>query len=130
MSVEREVVEGGRRRRWSLDEKRAVVELSLDPDCNVAEVAACCDVVPTQIYAWRRELRELAEAEARDAGPVFLPAVIEREAAPPPPSRPMRLLSEAQVSLAMDVHGVPVVVAHGAAPELVTSVIAALKGMR
>ncbi|WP_408641274.1 transposase [Sphingobium amiense] len=50
-------MENGRRRRWTLEEKRAVVELSLDPACSMAEVAACFDVLPAQIYAWRRELR-------------------------------------------------------------------------
>ena len=58
-------VENGRRRRWTLEEKRAVVELSLDPACSMAEVAACFDVLPAQIYAWRRELREMAADPVR-----------------------------------------------------------------
>jgi transposase-like protein len=44
-------------RRWSEEEKRTAVELSLEPGANVKEVAACFGVSPSQIYAWRSELR-------------------------------------------------------------------------
>ncbi|MEA3388217.1 MAG: transposase [Pseudomonadota bacterium] len=134
--------DGGRRRRWTLEEKRAVVELSLDPACSTAEVASCFDIVPARIYAWRRELREMAEAAAREDGPMFLPAVIEP--APPstslgtglpamllePDQRGGKLLPDAMVQVAMEVRGVPVMVAHGASATLVASVIAALQRAR
>jgi len=57
-----------RRRRWSLEEKRAAVELSLEG--GVAEVAKCLGITANQIYAWRRELRE--DAGGADAGAAFL----------------------------------------------------------
>jgi len=137
MAVEQEIgggIEDGRRRRWSPEEKRAIVELSLDPECSVAEVASCFDIVPTQIYGWRRELREQAEDAARSEGPVFLPAVIEPVPPAPLPIEPDRhdriLLPGALVQVAMEVRGVPVMVAHGANPMLVTSVIDALTRAR
>lgn len=142
MIVEQEIGEAagleiGHRRRWSLEDKRAVVELSLDPECSVTEVAACFDVIPAQIYAWRRELREMAEAAVRENEPMFLPAVIEPVPAPlpptilqPEPAPSGRLLPAAMVQVAMEVRGVSVMVGHGANATLVASVIAALQRAR
>ena len=124
----------GRRRRWSAEEKRAIVQLSLDPECSVAEVARSFDVMPSQIYRWRVELRETARAEAsEDDAPMFLPVVMEPERASMRVEfdRPdAGLLPDDLVQLAMEVGGVRVMVAHGANPMLVASVIAALKAAR
>ena len=46
-----------RRRRWSDEQKRAVVAAAFAPDAIVAEVARRADVRPGQIYRWRQELR-------------------------------------------------------------------------
>jgi transposase len=46
-----------RRRRWSDEQKRAVVAAAFAPEAIVAEVARRADVRPGQIYRWRRELR-------------------------------------------------------------------------
>jgi len=45
-----------RRRRWSDEQKRAVVAAAFAPEAIVAEVARRADVGPGQIYRWRREL--------------------------------------------------------------------------
>jgi transposase len=45
-----------RRRRWSDEQKRAVVAAAFAPEAIVAEVARRADVRPGQIYRWRREL--------------------------------------------------------------------------
>ena len=120
----------GRRRRWSLEDKRAVVAMSLEPDCSMAEIVTCFDLAPNQVYAWRRELRELAEADACEDAPMFLPAVVEPTPAAAtmfmPDAAEGRLLPDALVQVAMEVRGVSVMIAHGANPELVASVIAAL----
>ena len=119
------------RRRWSLDEKRAVVELSLDPEASVAEVASSFDLLPAQIYGWRRELREAEEEEGSGQAPAFLPAVIEPASlvsimpGQEMPGEP--LLPASMVQMALDVRGVEVAIAHGANADLVTAVIAALK---
>ena len=53
-----EVITGvERRRRWSDDEKRAIVAESFAPGAVVAEVAGRVDVSPGQIYRWRQEVR-------------------------------------------------------------------------
>jgi transposase len=46
-----------RRRRWSEEQKRAVVGAAFAPGAIVAEVARRADVRPGQIYRWRQELR-------------------------------------------------------------------------
>jgi transposase-like protein len=46
-----------RRRRWSEDQKRAIVAEAFAPGASVCEVARRADVVPGQIYRWRQELR-------------------------------------------------------------------------
>ena len=46
-----------RRRRWSEEQKRALVAAAFAPGAIVAEVARRADVRPGQIYRWRQELR-------------------------------------------------------------------------
>ena len=46
-----------RRRRWSADEKLAVVKASLEPDAVVSRVARQFDVTRQQVYDWRRAAR-------------------------------------------------------------------------
>jgi transposase len=56
-----EVITGPeRRRRWSEDQKRAIVAESFAPGAVVSDVARRADVSPGQIYRWRRELRAAA----------------------------------------------------------------------
>lgn len=47
-----------RRRRWSEDQKRALVAAAFAPGAVVAEVARRADVYPGQLYRWRQELGE------------------------------------------------------------------------
>jgi transposase len=60
-----EVITGPeRRRQWSEEHKRAIVEASLAPGAVVSEVARRADVGPGQIYRWRKELRAVADGFA------------------------------------------------------------------
>jgi transposase len=45
-----------RRRRWSIDRKRELVEASMAPGASIAAIARTADLSPTLIYRWRREL--------------------------------------------------------------------------
>jgi transposase len=75
-----EVVETGRRRRWSEDEKARIVLESLAGPRLVSATARRHGISRAQLLAWRRTLRpERSEAEPV---PGFLPAVIAREPAP------------------------------------------------
>ena len=46
-----------RRRRWSAEQKRAIVAAAFSPGAVVTEVARRADVNSGQIYRWRDELR-------------------------------------------------------------------------
>jgi|SRR5579864_3434362 len=61
-----EVITGSeRRRRWSEEQKRAIVAASLAPGAVVSEVARRADVGPGQIYRWRKELRAVMDGFAQ-----------------------------------------------------------------
>jgi transposase len=57
-----------RRRRWSEDQKRAIVAEAFAPGASVSAVARRLGVVAGQIYRWRRELGS--------AGPGFSEVVV------------------------------------------------------
>ena len=54
-----------RRRRWSEDQKRAIVAESLVPGAVVSDVARRADIGPGQLYRWRKEFRAVADGFAR-----------------------------------------------------------------
>lgn len=45
-----------RRRRWSIEQKRALISAAFAPGSVVAKVAQAADVRANQLYRWRREL--------------------------------------------------------------------------
>ena len=45
-----------RRRRWSFDQKRVIVEESRRPDASVTEICRKHGIGTGQLYTWRREL--------------------------------------------------------------------------
>lgn len=61
-----------RRRRWSVEEKRALVAEAFAPGAVLAEVARRADVACGQLYRWRKELRDSGPATAG-----FVPMVIQ-----------------------------------------------------
>jgi transposase len=72
-----------RRRRWSADQKRSIVAAAFAPGASVCEVARRVDVVPAQIYRWRRELQGavpgfaevVVSAERRESEAAGVPAL-------------------------------------------------------
>jgi transposase len=65
-----EVITGiERRRRWSEEQKQAIVAESFAPGAIVSEVARRVDVSPGQIYRWRQE-----QAVASGFAPVLIAA--------------------------------------------------------
>jgi transposase len=67
-----EIVETGRRRRWSDEEKRRIVLESMSGPRQVSATARRHNVARSQILAWRRAM--LAEEAA--LAPRFVPAMI------------------------------------------------------
>jgi transposase len=77
-----EVVTGTpRRRHWSAAEKAAIVAESLAPGAVTSAVALRHGLHRNQLYAWRRELRSMAVADAGVPVPDFIPVVAESRAA-------------------------------------------------
>ena len=54
-----------RRRRWSVEQKQAIVVSAFGPDTAVRDVARQADVTPSLIYRWRRDLRASATGFAQ-----------------------------------------------------------------
>jgi transposase len=88
---------GGRRRRsWSVDEKRRMVEESLEPGTSVSVVARRYDINANLLFSWRRLYQdglltvETALVPVRiDQPPVAIAAAtLERRSSAPPRSRP------------------------------------------
>jgi transposase len=84
-----EIVTGReRRRRWSEEDKLQILREVARSGLNIAEVARRHDVVPQQIYIWRRQLlaKTRADTGVHGAPPRFLPvAVISETEAPEAP---------------------------------------------
>jgi transposase len=77
-----EVVTGTpRRRHWSAAEKAAIVAESLAPGAVASAIALRHGLHRNQLYAWRRELRSMAVADAGVPVPDFVPVVAESHAA-------------------------------------------------
>ena len=70
-----EVIPAGReRRQWTPEAKARIIAESMAPRANVSDIARRNDILPQQLYAWRREARE--RMESADA-PAFVPAMVE-----------------------------------------------------
>ena len=88
--VERlEVVETGRRRRWSEDEKLKIVLESLRAPRQVAATARRYGISRSLLLLWRRSFRP--EANIPEESPIgFVPAMVVPEPAPSVPAVPTR----------------------------------------
>jgi transposase len=70
---------GRRRRSWSLDEKRRIVDESLEDGASLAEIARRHDLNANQLFTWRRQFGVEATGP-RDIAPI-LPVTIAMETA-------------------------------------------------
>ena len=70
-----EVVETGRRRRWTEDEKLRIVAESLSGPRLVSATARRYGISPSLLYMWRRSFRA-ERIGAADSGPGFVPAIV------------------------------------------------------
>src|SRR5205814_5694789 len=69
-----------RRRRWSIEQKQAIVAAAFEPGAVVRDVERQADVTSSLIYRWRRDLRAAANGFAQ----VILAPTGDRVTAPPP----------------------------------------------
>ena len=91
-------VMGGRerRRRWSVEQKQAMVAAAFKPGAVVRDVARLAGVTSSLIYRWRRDLRAAANGFAQ----VFVaPAGDGVTASPPMPAIEIELAGNALVRI-------------------------------
>jgi transposase len=81
-----EVITVERRRRWSWTDKQQIVDETLRPGASISAVARRYGLHPSQVFAWRKAVREgdIAEpagSRAFDCG--FAPVVVSGSRLPP-----------------------------------------------
>lgn len=73
-----------RRRRWSIEQKRAIVTAAFKPGAVVRDIARQADVTSSLIYRWRRDLCAAANGFAQvllapsggsSTAPLSMPAI-------------------------------------------------------
>ena len=64
-----------RRRKWSDKQKLEILEEVVTSGLSVSAIAHRHDVVPQQIYTWRRELLGRCKANQEEQSPAFLPVL-------------------------------------------------------
>jgi transposase len=131
-----EVITGvERRRKWSAQEKAAIVAESLAEGAVVSEVARRHGLSPQQLFGWRARLRDAVKGSApsSDATPAFVPAIVEDELpSPVAPALPAVVamsaagVDPAPIEIALG--GVIVRVRGEADPRALTTVLKALRG--
>lgn len=99
-----------RRRRWSDEQKRALVEAAFSPGAVVAEVARAADLRSSQLYRWRRDL-----CCTGHPGTGFEPVVVSAE--------PRDGVATSPAALTIEIGGSVVRIAADAPAKLVTAVL-------
>jgi transposase len=84
-----------RRRRWSVEQKQAIVAAAFKPGAVVRDVARVADVTSSLIYRWRRDLR----AANGFAQVLVAPAGDSVTAPPPMPAIEIELAGNARVRI-------------------------------
>jgi transposase len=127
----------GKRRDWPPEVKASIVAECYAGE-GVSAVARRHGLDPSQVYAWRRDLRKQFEAEGlipatrRSEAPVFVPAVIDAvDAADPAPTRrPRRRRRTSTAAVELKIDGVAVKIGRDAEASLIAAVIEALRATR
>jgi transposase len=81
-----EVITVERRRRWSWADKQQIVDETLMPGASISAVARRYGLHPSQVFAWRKAVREgdIEEAGAGALDCVFAPVVLTGGSRVPP----------------------------------------------
>jgi transposase len=85
-----------RRRRWSMEQKQAIVATAFKPGAVVRDVARLADVTSSLIYRWRRDLRAAANGFAQV---LVAPAGGGVTAPPPMPAIEIELAGNTRVRI-------------------------------
>ena len=105
---------------------------------GVSAVARRHGLDPSQVYAWRRDLRKQLEAAGvvlpatEPEVPSFVPAIVEANATADsaPKRRPRRRRRSTGAAVELEIDGVAVKIGRGADASVIAAVIEALKATR
>jgi transposase len=90
-----EVITGPeRRRRWSAEQKQAIVAASLAPGAVVTEIARRAEICPGQIYRWRQEI-----GVGHGFAPVLIAPVEDGAGCPAAPAIEIEFAGKARVRI-------------------------------
>jgi len=71
------ITRGERRRRWSIEEKREIVAVSLQPGVKPSEIIQRHGITSGQLYAWRQQLTRRIGGELAQSAPSFARVAVE-----------------------------------------------------
>lgn len=130
----------GKRRDWPPEVKASIVAECYSGRDGVSAVALRHGLDPSQVYAWRGDLRKRLEAEGvvlplvEPEAVAFVPAVIEPSAVPDPAPtrrpRHRRRTAAAAAAVELEIDGVAVKISRGVDVGVIAAVIEALKATR
>lgn len=129
----------GRRRDWPPEVKLSIVAESCSGVETVSAVARRHGLCPSQLFTWRRELREQMEEQGLtlpvppDKAPSFVAAIIDPvPSSDPAPatSRPRRRRRSGGGAVELEIDGVAVKIGRDADAGVITAVIEALRATR
>lgn len=128
----------GKRREWPPEVKASIVAECYTGREGVSAVARRHGLDPSQVYAWRRDLRKQLEAEGMIVSPTelevpsFVPAIVEPGLTvdPAPKRRPRRRRRATEAGVELEIDGVAVKIGRGADVGTITAVIDALRAPR
>jgi len=78
---DRFIITADTRRRWSAEEKRAIVDEAARESRSVSRVARRHGISPSLLFRWRRELTDGDRVPAPGSEPTFIPVALPAPAA-------------------------------------------------
>ena len=73
---DRLIITADTRRRWSAEEKCAIVEEAARASRSVSRVARRHGISPSLLFRWRRELTDGIQAQVPSSEPAFIPVAL------------------------------------------------------
>ena len=116
----------GRRRRWTEQEKAAIVAESFEDGVRAWHVARRHGLTPQQLFTWRREARRQA-GDGTNAPPFVQAIVAEPSGAATPTPQASSDIAARPPIIELDIDGSSVWIWRGADTAMVTAIIGALK---
>jgi len=125
---------GGRRRKWSEEDKTRIVAEIVASGDSVCAVARRHGLSPQQLFGWRRQLRESAAGHSEAEELQFVPAVVDVVVQAPAVRgrrKAPRCRSEPDAgTIEVEVNGVTIRAGRGADANTIAAIVQALKASR